>query len=260
MENCGEVISLTFGDQGENHVGMEKVGSMVNPGEGFTLTDFENIKEILSNYECQIYDLQRENTEPAWVMIIKNGMQYFLDKINKTTNDLYQEMKSFEWDKKYFDTRRQKVLNKHARSNVCFGNTSISPDYPNKIGRTVGYSQVPILGFIKENLIESFGEKFNGMICEGNRYFDLSKCGIGWHGDGERRKVCAFRLGETMELHFQWFHRYYPVGETFKFTLNNGDMYLMSEKAVGTDWKRSGIYTLRHCAGKEGSKYLKLKE
>lgn len=26
-------------------------------------------------------------------------------------------------------------------------------------------------------------------------------------------------------------------------------MYVMSEKAVGTDWKRSSIYTLRHAAG-----------
>jgi hypothetical protein len=31
--------------------------------------------------------------------------------------------------------------------------------------------------------------------------------------------------------------------------LNDGDMYIMSDKAVGNDWKRSAIPTLRHCAG-----------
>jgi hypothetical protein len=34
-------------------------------------------------------------------------------------------------------------------------------------------------------------------------------------------------------------------------TLNAGDVYLMSEKAVGTDWRhtKDGILTLRHAAG-----------
>jgi len=35
--------------------------------------------------------------------------------------DLLSEMDEFEWDDKYFDTRRQRVLNKRARKNVCFG-------------------------------------------------------------------------------------------------------------------------------------------
>jgi len=41
--------------------------------------------------------------------------------------------------------------------------------------------------------------------------------------------------------------------------LNDGDLYIMSEKAVGTDWMRNKSgYTLRHAAG--AKKYLKLKE
>jgi len=31
--------------------------------------------------------------------------------------------------------------------------------------------------------------------------------------------------------------------------LHHGDMYVMSEKAVGTDWKQRKIATLRHAAG-----------
>jgi 2-hydroxy-3-keto-5-methylthiopentenyl-1-phosphate phosphatase len=36
--------------------------------------------------------------------------------------------------------------------------------------------------------------------------------------------------------------------------LNDGDIYFMSQKAVGTDWKRKIIPTLRHAAG--AKKYL----
>ena len=51
-----------------------------------------------------------------------------------------------------------------------------------------------------------------------------------------------------MNLHFNWFYNSKSVGETLKLTLNNGDMYIMSEKAVGNDWKKRSIYTLRHSA------------
>jgi hypothetical protein len=33
--------------------------------------------------------------------------------------------------------------------------------------------------------------------------------------------------------------------------LEDGDMYVMSEKAVGTDWKKKTIKTLRHATGCE---------
>jgi len=40
-------------------------------------------------------------------------------------------------------------------------------------------------------------------------------------------------------------------------SLNHGDMYVMSEKATGWDWKYRSRATLRHAAGAD--KYLKLK-
>ena len=43
-----------------------------------------------------------------------------------------------------------------------------------------------------------------------------------------------------------------------KIDLTNSDIYVMSEKAVGTDWKRRNIKTIRHAAG-EGFKIFKIK-
>ena len=39
--------------------------------------------------------------------------------------------------------------------------------------------------------------------------------------------------------------------EPFEIFLNSGDIYIMSEEAVGTNWKYSSQYTMRHCAGHE---------
>ena len=265
MENIGEVISLTFGDQGENHVGMEKVGNMVEKGEGFNLKDLKKYRSTFkkAGFKVEIYNLnslhtEEYDTEEAYVMIVRKGINLFLNRAGKSDIDVLDEMKGFEWDRKFYCTRRKKVLNKHARSNVCFGEDSSEPDYENKKGRIVGYDQVSCLKRVKEGMSELLGNKCSNLICEGNCYFDLKKCGIGWHGDAERRKVVAFRVGETMDLRFNWFMRFKPFGKTLRLVLNSGDMYFMSEKAVGTDWKRSSIPTLRHSAGKEYSKYVKL--
>jgi hypothetical protein len=80
-------------------------------------------------------------------------------------------------------------------------------------------------------------------------YYDVSKCGIGFHGDAERRKVIAIRLGESMPLHYQWFQNSKPVGQRIELQINNGDLYIMSDKAVGFDWLKKKQLTLRHAAG-----------
>ena len=273
METLGEVVSLTFGDQGENHVGMEKVGSMVNTGEGFNLADFKKWRKLFkaAGYVVEVHHLNRligtKMTSPsgsemddAYVMVVRGAMNYFLEPIDKTDEDLFAEMDAFEWDRKYYDTRRKKVLNKNARANVCFGVEGREPDYENKKGRIVGYDECECLATIKTGMANVLGKKCGDLICEGNRYFDLKKCGIGWHGDAERRKVVAFRIGEDMGLHFNWFERHTSFGGTLKLTLKSGDMYMMSEKAVGTDWKRSSIPTVRHSAGKPECKYVKLRK
>jgi len=83
-----------------------------------------------------------------------------------------------------------------------------------------------------------------------------SNCGIGFHEDGERKIVVAVRLGVKIPLHYQWYYKGNPVGERCKLDLGHGDMYFMSEKAVGNDWKRRIIPTIRHAAGAES--YLKI--
>ena len=50
---------------------------------------------------------------------------------------------------------------------------------------------------------------------------------------------------------FLWFRQSQWTGQPVDITLNAGDVYLMSEKTVGTDWRhtKDGILTLRHAAG-----------
>ena len=123
----------------------------------------------------------------ATVLVIRNCVDSLLGK-NKSI-ELFHALKNLEWDKKYFDVRRQKVLNKHARYNLCFGEKSSESDFTNKAGCVIGYQTIPLLKDIK-NRIEGVCTESN-LECEGNYYYNAKKCGIGFHGDAERPEGAA---------------------------------------------------------------------
>jgi hypothetical protein len=60
-----------------------------------------------------------------------------------------------------------------------------------------------------------------------------------------------------MPFHYQWFYHGQPMGNRVELMIHHGDLYAMSAKAVGTDWKKKKIFTLRHAAG--APKYLTIK-
>ena len=190
-----------------------------------------------------------EEQPAAAVLVWHDGVSEILKEIGKMKDDLFQEQAQLEHDKKAFIYGR--VVNKHARWNLCFDDVGHEPEYEEGKGRVVPYSEVPLTKYLKDSLSRYFGPKANDVKCEANYYYDKSKCGIGFHGDSERRKVIGIRLGATMDMHWQWFRDGVVAGDRTILPLNGGDIYIMSEKAVGTDWKSKKIYTLRHATGCE---------
>lgn len=245
MNSSNSTITLTFGDSAENHVGMEKIGTMVPKGQGFQIQDLEYIMDTipLPNVACHLYMFKEE----AAVLVIHNGVNAILGQIGKSKEDLFLEQAKLDQDKKAFMYGR--VVNKNARWNLCFDDKGHEPEYEEGKGRVVPYEEVPLTNYLREGIARCFGPKASGLKCEGNYYYDIQKCGIGFHGDSERRKVVGVRLGASLPMFWQWFHQGEPVGEPNVVPLYGGDIYIMSEKAVGTDWKNRSSYTLRHATG-----------
>ncbi len=248
-----KTITITFGDQAENHVGMQKIGQLAD--SGFTNDDLKNAQKIFESKgaTCEYLDLniaESGNIDSASILIIRQGTNIILN--GKTADDMYNEQNNLNVDTKAFMYGR--VVNKHARHNLCFDEKDQEPNYAEGKGRIIAYNKVPLTKQIREKLGEYFGLKANNLTAEGNYYYDIKKCGIGFHGDSERKKVIAVRLGATLPLHYQWFYNSLPVGQRIKLNINHGDIYIMGEKATGCDWKTKKSYTLRHAAGCE--KYL----
>lgn len=246
-------ITFTFGDAGENHVGNQVIGNKLSFGQGFDTDDLRKIKSHLESddIQCELYDINNlinTTTDDASLLVIR---QFIPTDI---ANKLYHEHISLNWDNKYYCTRRSKVLNKHARHNLMYNDIGQIANYENKMGTIISWENVPILESVKHK-IENLHTKCNNLICEGNHYYD-NKTGIGWHGDTERTKVIAVRVGKPINLCYRWWFKNKSQGNTLEIMLNHGDAYIMSEKCVGNDWKKSSLWTLRHSAG--APKYTKI--
>jgi hypothetical protein len=239
-----ETITITFGDQAENHVGMQIIGQMAD--SGFTLDDLLYAHDKFIGCRRDYYQLNFSPELPeAAILVIRKGVDFILNNVDNVI--VFQEQRNLNWDTKAY--MRGRVVNKHARYNLCYGDRAQEPNYEEKRGRVVPFEKIPLTRTILERLPYFFGPKANGLVAEGNYYYSSKDCYIGFHGDSERKRVIAMRLGAPMSLYYRWYQNSETFGPVTHIILEPGDMYIMSEKAVGTDWKKRIIPTLRHAAG-----------
>ena len=281
---ASERMSLTCAPGGENHAGMEIIGRMPVKGEGFKATDMEGLCPYFENlgFDSSVLNLNNmsgENTimglgsdDQARVLLLREWVQTTFEPT--TVQDIYKELIADAWDAEYLDKNKYRIeivdgvetkvrgkrMNKRARTNLCYvAGREQEPDVWKGKGRIVDLKKKTALNQAVDRLrsmieagliaIES-KTKVEINVVEGNRYYNLKNTGIGFHGDTERVVVICISIGcDNYPMRWQWFKDGMPVGEPIDITLNCGDVYIMSEKAVGADWKLRSIYTLRHAAG-----------
>lgn len=263
MEELKTTWSLTIGNGGENHKGMEFLGNIRKKGEGWNIQQLLLAKDIFEKEykkNVELYNLTEiclKNVKIPEKQIPKNA--YLLVVRNYLTIEMHlnmiKELKSYEWDRKYWDIRRKRVLNKLARANVCYGIEERKANYNEGKGTIIGFEKSPLVHESLKNI--EFIMKEQNLIVEGNQYDNIDKNGIGAHGDTERVCVACLRVGASMPIKFGYFWNCLVRGETTEIILNGGDLYIMSEEAVGAEWLSKNKWVLRHCAG--ANKYLKMK-
>lgn len=228
-----DALTLTFGEVAENHVGMQKVGKLAP--KGFTIEDLDDIAARFPGRTEMVYLECVETTDDdAAVLILKDGVDSLCGV--GTADAILEEQRHLDHDKKAWMHGR--VVNKRARWNLCFDTTAQEPDYENKRGRVVALADVPHTHRLHRAVIE-LHPKAHTMRVEGNYYYDVTKCGIGYHGDAERRLVIGTRFGAEFPLVYRWYRDSTPIGAKIPLPiLHHGDMYVMSAKAAGTDWRQ----------------------
>ncbi len=237
MDN--KTFTITFGDMAENHKGMQMIGTQLN--SGYTLSNILDIYQYFVSIHTKTKLIDLGNN--AYVLVVKQGL---IKLLNNNVNNFINEQLSLQKDTKAFMYGR--VVNKHARHNLCFGSFNQEPNYELGKGRIYSFDNLPYLNELKSKL-KNIHIKNNNIVAEGNYYYDISKCGIGYHGDSERKIVIGVRIGQSLPLYYRWYKNNKPISNRIKVELDGNDIYFMSEKATGNDWKKRIVPTLRHATG-----------
>jgi len=263
-EYPNEAWTITWGDVAMNEVEMQRIGQLAEGG--VPVARLQEIKAQLEaeGMHCVLIDLrvllpegQRGSAPEAAVLVVRGGISP-LSEDPQGEDKLLAEQRSMPIDKQAYDGKHGGVFNKHNRYNNLLGDDDLAADYANKKGTVVNCEATSESG-LKYPITSRLRAVFTALLLaprplvgETNQYFKASECGIGWHGDRERMMVVGVRLGPgaaRMPLKFLWFEESKPVGAEGEMLLDAGDVYFMSEKAVGFDWLTKKGLTLRHSAG-----------
>lgn len=239
---------------------MQKVQSKAmqsGTSKATTIAELKRIQEWFTKKGISP-DLIHLNTkveeEEAAVLYVKGGLKAFLTDPNL----LAVEIDTMKCDRKYYDTRRKKVLNKHKRWNYVIADQTQQADIENKKGTIHAFHNFTYHQMLRDGLTEMGKElglqALEGLIAEANIYHSGGKkCGIGFHGDEERpdSAVIGANFGQPRFIEWQSFHNSRKFGHPVRMKLDHGDMYFMSEGAVGIGWKNKSRYIFRHRAGEK---------
>lgn len=238
----------TFAGVVENHAGMQKIGV---ERDGLNKEDLKVIGAYFKEHGYEPTGIKLHNLTPgkqkkAYVLIVRRGSRAFGLK----KNELFEEMKSVNPDKKFLNTRRKQVQNKNARWNFNVADFEQAPSYEEGKGTVVSFENLQSLKKIREGLNEIGIPKIQNLLAEANVYHS-EMSGIGFHGDSERKMVVGVNMGAKRVIEFQAFEHTLPVGKRLRIHLRDGDMYFMCTVACGNDWTSNGYRSLhyRHRAG-----------
>jgi hypothetical protein len=252
-EEFKETVSVTFCECAENHHTMKKLGTKAVSGIPVDFLDkiAVSLREQLKG-DAEIVELndllpeeERKNVERATVLVIRKGVQLLCGQ--KIADLIYSNILKLPRDK-HMLSRGGKVFNKNARHNNIIADEDIDPCVEKGQGTVISFEHIEELKYLRK-MLGIFNENLGNLYAETNYYYNPETTYIGFHGDTERRIVICARFGVDFPLYYQWYHKSNPIGKLYTTTLSHGDIYIMSDKAVGYDWKKQTILTLRHAAG-----------
>ena len=116
---------------------------------------------------------------------------------------MYEEQENIQYDTKYFDIRKNKVVDMVSRHNTIFGDVAKqnTPDY--RESTIQPFHNFYYLNLIRKQLEIWFGPKAKNLFSEGNSYYEQTS-GIHFHGDTGRKIVIGVCLGRSDTLRYMW--------------------------------------------------------
>ena len=258
-------MCVTFSDAVESDRSGLAVGEA---GDGFTLEDLEEIRAE-TGLTSEMYRVQGGNqqgqTVTGYVLVLRSVLPTKHQSIcDELCNIPRKYVDTKMWS--YGSCKNKSRWNTNLTDNKVkgdMGNADPQSRHPSEFP----FAELPALSLVRRELTRwACRTGITGlmnMIAEVNYYGITPEGkdkpskppGIGWHIDGERKKVAAMNVRRTRKFRLAAYDGVQPLGPVTEIKLYPGDMYILSSEASGTSYR--GLH-IRHCAsaGRGNRHYL----
>lgn len=250
-------IGIFFGEDLEKvDIYKRDIQNGQNINAGFNIADMRIARFLFEQVDCEteFYILNQKigiPTEVAAVLVIKKGIDKLLEFVNSTSDDMFKELSAVKWNKKEIINGKSKNTKNYWNIKMNELTDDININYEKKIPNMIDYNNIPLTHRIRDIIPNFIGDKAKDLEGTGYNYWDVTKTGKTWNAQTDKRKIFGVHLGESSQIYFQWYFNDVPKGQRMAIDLEHGDMYFLSEKAVGFDGNKVNAPILRHAYGHE---------
>ena len=244
--------SITAAKSTESFNGCKIQGTMAT--EGYGPKEFNHAKRWAQENEVEVEEYHLRDltgVDRDGEFMVLRGAGFKLVDMDALVTE-HQEKVFPGCDRKVF--MFGELRNRKCRYNGEIGPKYVASDLLQKQGVIFSWDDLPVTKqWLHVGCPKVFGPKAAHLLAEINYYYDILKCGIGFHGDSERPDVLCLVVGGSKIMHFQGFRKAMPEGNRLAVRVHHGDMYVMDINACGHLWgKERGngkVVHYRHAAG-----------
>lgn len=208
-------------------------------------TELHNIKTILPR--C-LYDI-----DDVYLLIVRN---YFSDDCCKLNNifcspeniDNEGFITGVEWDG--YRIHKNKTVENTINRSLLFMNLNYDYKIPFNLqsnhGTIYNILKIPLL--IKMNNI--FEQAMYGpLLCEAYNYPNKEHCYSPMKKENNRSKIIKVCVGESTCINFRWYKQSTKVSDIYSIQLNNGDLCIFSDSAIGFNKDKKTCLHVKYSIG-----------
>lgn len=215
------------------------------------LCDLINLKDVLPTTLYEIPD--------AYILIIRSMYLEYANKIFNTMVNIESSnedgnITGVQWDNQRFN--KDKIVTNKLHSKLLF--LDIGSEYKvqfnhfEKRGTIYNVRRMPELFQFATEMTSLLMRSF---YVEGTNYYNTNECYSPLSQNKESKQVVNLHLGNSIPLHFKWFHNTTEVSDLVSIQLNHGDVYIMNEVALGSVKESKSKLYLKHGIGNDPKIY-----
>ena len=257
MNNFGTTTILTFSDIVSHGDDMYHFGSP--SGIAFKNDDIIRMYGVFTNGTAELHNIKNNlpkclyEIEDAYILIIRGYFDTECNELHEIFNsydssDEDGRITGIEWDTHRI--QKGKIVENKINKRLVFMDIGDGYKYPFNSqlshGSVYNSKRIPTLS----RILSIFENTMYGpLLIEGNFYSDRNYSYSPMLKESKRSKMIKICIGASTSINFRWYKQTAAVSDIYSIQINNGDICIFSENAIGYIKEKKTTLLIKHSIG-----------